>query len=131
MEFLSYLIITSKIESKYLQTFKGTKKFTENQLNIYLENRNETTGWPIKTNNTLNNQYTKEDYRISKHNYPHKKNCISLYGDSFTFGSEVDHNDAWSSLLAKKLNCSVYNFGVPAFGVDQSFLRFRENIDFN
>ena len=130
VEFLSYLIITTKIGSTYLQTFKGTKKFTENQLNIYLENRNETTGWPIKTNNSLNNQYTKEGYRISDHNYPYKKNCISLYGDSFTFGSDVDHNDAWSSLLAKKLNCSVYNFGVPAFGVDQSFLRFRENIDF-
>mgnify|MGYP000079472795 CR=1 FL=1 len=131
IEFFSYLIITSKIGSQYLQTFNGIKKFTKNELNIYLNNRNELTGWPIKTNNSLYNQYTKEGYRITDNNFSYKKNCISLYGDSFTFGSDVSHKDAWSNLLAKKLNCSVYNFGVPAFGVDQSYLRFRENIDFN
>lgn len=131
LEFCSYTILKSKIGLAYFQTFKGTKKFTENQLAVYLKYRNKITGWPVKTNNNLNNQYTKDGYRISDYNSSELENCISLYGDSFTFGSDVSHNDAWSSLLAKKLNCSVYNFGVPAFGVDQSFLRFKENIHFN
>ena len=53
--------------------------------------------------------------------------CLSLYGDSFTFGDEVDHAAAWGNQLAKSLHCKVLNFGVSAYGTDQAYLRFVKN----
>lgn len=55
--------------------------------------------------------------------------CVSLYGDSFTFGANVDVEHAWGNLLARRLGCRVANYGVPAYGTDQAFLRFSENMD--
>lgn len=53
--------------------------------------------------------------------------CVSLYGDSFTWSGEVEHEEAWGNVLAKRLGCRVANFGVGGYGSDQAFLRFREN----
>lgn len=54
--------------------------------------------------------------------------CVSLYGDSFTWSSEVDHEHAWSNLLSILMNCRVANYGVEGYGTDQSYLRFKHNI---
>jgi hypothetical protein len=51
--------------------------------------------------------------------------CVSVYGDSFTWGSEVTADQAWPNLLSLKLKCRVSNFGVPGYGSDQAFLRFK------
>lgn len=53
--------------------------------------------------------------------------CVSMYGDSFTFGDEVDDAQAWGNLLACKLGCRVANYGVGGYGTDQAFLRYRRN----
>lgn len=53
--------------------------------------------------------------------------CVSLYGDSFTWGEETDNEHAWSNVLAKLLHCRVANYGVGGYGVDQAFLRFHSN----
>jgi len=53
--------------------------------------------------------------------------CVSLYGDSFTEGVGVDHEHAWSNVLAQALNCRVANFGVAGYGTDQAYLRFCGN----
>src|SRR5262249_53390334 len=50
--------------------------------------------------------------------------CVSLYGDSFTYGSEVSDSEAWSNVLSTSLNCRVANFGVGGYGTDQAYLRF-------
>jgi len=55
--------------------------------------------------------------------------CASLYGDSFTYGSDVDDADAWSNVLSRLLDCRVANFGVGGYGTDQAYLRFRYNTD--
>jgi hypothetical protein len=52
---------------------------------------------------------------------------ISLYGDSFTWGSEVDNDHAWSNILSEMLRARVSNYGVPGYGTDQAFLRFLHN----
>jgi hypothetical protein len=54
-----------------------------------------------------------------------KRPCLSLFGDSFTWSSEVADKDAWAAILAGKLKCRVANFGVGGYGTDQAFLRFR------
>ena len=50
--------------------------------------------------------------------------CVSLYGDSFVWADEVDDAQAWGNLLAEQLGCRVANFGVRAYGTDQSYLRY-------
>jgi hypothetical protein len=51
--------------------------------------------------------------------------CISLYGDSFTFGSEVVPEAAWGNVLTARLGCRVDNYGVPGYGTDQAYVYFR------
>ncbi len=50
--------------------------------------------------------------------------CISLYGDSFTFGSEVVPEAAWGNVLTARLGCRVDNYGVPGYGTDQAYVYF-------
>jgi hypothetical protein len=53
--------------------------------------------------------------------------CVSLYGDSFTYSPEVSDAEAWGNVLAQQLGCRVANFGVEAYGTDQAVLRFERN----
>jgi len=53
--------------------------------------------------------------------------CVSVYGASFAYAGEVDHAQAWTDHLARKLGCRVANYGVSAYGTDQSLLRFKGN----
>jgi hypothetical protein len=54
-----------------------------------------------------------------------EKACISMFGDSFTWAAEVPNDRGWVSLLSRKLGCRVANFGVSAYGTDQSLLRYE------
>ena len=54
--------------------------------------------------------------------------CVSLYGDSFTWGEEVDNEHAWGNVLSKLLACRVANYGVGGYGTDQAYLRFHYNV---
>lgn len=56
---------------------------------------------------------------------------IALFGDSFTAGDDVSDDEVWSQLLARNLKragirAEVLNFGVGAYGMDQAYLRWRE-----
>jgi hypothetical protein len=55
--------------------------------------------------------------------------CVSLYGDSFTYADEVQDEEAWGNILARRLGCRVGNFGVGGYGTDQALLRFMGNIE--
>ncbi len=60
--------------------------------------------------------------------FPNVKNpCISAYGDSFTYGEEVSHEEAWAHQLSQQLSCRIANYGVPGYGTDQAYLRFQKN----
>ncbi len=54
---------------------------------------------------------------------------IALVGDSFAFGEEVMYEDTWGDHLEKALGAEVQvlNFGVPAYGVDQAYLRYEKD----
>ena len=56
-----------------------------------------------------------------------ESSCVSIYGDSFTKGSEVNDDEAWGNVLSGLLDCKVANFGIDGYGVDQAYLRFRLN----
>lgn len=53
--------------------------------------------------------------------------CVTLYGDSFTYAVIVAHRETWGNLLAESLGCRVGNFGVSGYGTDQALLRFETN----
>ena len=60
--------------------------------------------------------------------YPEPGNeCVTLYGDSFTYGVGVREEYAWGNTLAERLRCRVGNFGVGGYGTDQALLRFMHN----
>jgi hypothetical protein len=96
-----------------------------NEYEHYLSVRDPNLGWPSPLSNAENLDAT--GARISPAFSAPGTECVSLYGDSFTFGSEVNNEQAWGNLLALELGCRVANFGVGGYGTDQSVLRFSEN----
>jgi hypothetical protein len=91
-------------------------------------------GWTIKPNGEGG------EYTATSHGFRGPKNWattssipkgmirISVYGDSFTHGDEVQLKDTWADRLQHlRPNLQVLNFGVPAYGTDQAFLRFRRD----
>ena len=50
---------------------------------------------------------------------------VAAFGDSFTHGSEVPNGATWADRLDAHPRLEVLNFGVPGYGTDQAFLRFR------
>jgi len=58
---------------------------------------------------------------FSQSNHP----CASAYGASFVWGEDVPFADGWVEQLSRKLGCWVANYGVPAYGTDQAYVRFQ------
>ena len=54
---------------------------------------------------------------------------VALFGDSFTNGIGVSQPETWAAELERQSpsgRLEVLNFGVPAYGMDQAFLRYRK-----
>jgi len=56
-----------------------------------------------------------------------KESLISTFGESFTYGAEVNDHETFQEALARLLQADVYNFGVGGYGTDQALLRFRRD----
>src|SRR5262249_30879361 len=92
----------------------------------YMAQRHPILGWPSPTS------FGQGDFDASGSRYVPAfpvpgSTCVSLYGDSMTWGDEVDDEHAWGNILSRLLNCRVANYGVPGYGVDQAYLRFTTN----
>jgi hypothetical protein len=92
----------------------------------YISERDPVLGWPSPDDLGSDN-YDLSGARPTPAFPEPGAECISLYGDSFTYGSEVGHEDAWSNLLSQDLGCRIGNFGVGAYGTDQALIRFLRN----
>jgi len=95
----------------------------------YLLKRDPLLGWPSPADFGNDDERDLSGSRIIPA-FPYNANprsCISLYGDSFTWSAEVDHEYAWSNVLSKLVNCRVANYGVGGYGSDQAYLRFKRN----
>ena len=53
--------------------------------------------------------------------------CVSLYGDSYVYATEVSDEAAWGNVLSTMMDCRVGNYGVGGYGTDQAVLRFEAN----
>jgi hypothetical protein len=97
----------------------------------------DTLGWTIRPNATSrngeyasNSQGLRADRDFALEPAPGVVR-IALLGDSFTHGSDVTLDKAWSTqletlLIERGVNAEVINFGVGGYGMDQALLRWRE-----
>lgn len=102
-------------------------RVSRSEFESYLVNRHPELGWPGKNSPAVNLTSTGARRSPANERLADSPVCLSLYGDSFTYGSEVKDSEAWSNLLAKRLQCRVNNYGVPGYGTDQAVLRFMGN----
>jgi len=97
----------------------------------YLNTRDEVLGWPSPSLFCASSNCwfdTSGSRHIPAFPDPAKyPSCVSLYGDSFTYGMPATNEDAWGNILSQSLNCRVSNYGVGGYGTDQAYLRFRKN----
>ena len=112
VETVSFVAITLiKPSGVFYDPSMVTQKYDE-----YLKKRDINLGWgPSPADGTRHDPVFPIDARP----------CLSVFGDSFTWSTEVADKDAWGSILAAKVKCRVANFGVGGYGTDQAFLRFR------
>ncbi len=54
---------------------------------------------------------------------------VAAYGDSFTFGEDVENDETWPHYLAEALGVQVANFGVAGYGPDQALVRLRGHLE--
>lgn len=94
------------------------------QYSDYLTKRDDYLGWPSSKQFLKNNHFASDGSRIDSHYEPDVKPCISLFGDSFTWGDGVPDEKAWGAVLSSKLGCRVANFGVSGYGTDQAYMRY-------
>lgn len=100
---------------------------SEAHMAAYLADRDPRLGWPSRR--WLRENADAEGARPSPASKAvrEKPTCASVYGDSFAYGAEVDHRDAWANRVAERLGCPVKNFGMSGYGVDQAVLRALDN----
>jgi hypothetical protein len=94
----------------------------------YMKRRDPVLGWPfpseygamLDVNGAQRNPYFPRG--------PEEGSCVSLYGDSFTFGGDTSSlSKNWGNVLSAMMGCYVANYGVGGYGTDQAYLRFVKN----
>jgi hypothetical protein len=87
-------------------------------------------GWPSPHSFSQNRAFYDESGSRRIPSFPltsRNRACVSLYGDSYTEGVGVSHQEAWSNVLSELLGCRVANYGVAGYGSDQAYLRYSHN----
>lgn len=78
-----------------------------------------TLGWKkIHHNTPFGERPRQTDYGVPR---------LSVFGDSFTYCEEVEDHETWEERISQLARADIYNFGSGGYGVDQAFLRFRED----
>ena len=73
--------------------------------------------------------YTTDDQRGRVTPFPSARVLISSFGESFTFGDEVDDDETWQFVLSGLTSSRVLNFGVGGYGMDQAYLKAKRKIE--
>ena len=71
-------------------------------------------------------KFTITKYGFRKSRYKNQNSTISVFGDSYAFCRYVNDDKTWESYLERKIKKSVRNYGVGNFGIDQSYLKFKQ-----
>lgn len=93
-------------------------------------------GWAPKANSLTKGVKVNSQGIRSTHDYSRRVDPklvrVSAFGDSFTFGSDVENTATWEYQLEEQdARFEVLNFGVGGYGLDQAYLRYlQDGIDF-
>ena len=127
VEIGSYIIVEFVIPKKGEYLLYESPKFDEAEFDTYLKARNPVLGWP--STEQLNSERHDSSGSRPVPAFPKPEGeCITLYGDSFTYGDGILDGETWGNVLAQQIQCRVGNFGVSGYGTDQALLRFQKNI---
>ena len=98
-----------------------------------------TLGWEPKpkTKGTKRNRLDQEwqwsiNERGARYNQKFQVNAspyIAAFGDSYTFGDEVNDDNTWEYYLSLQLKRYVANYGVGGYGTDQALLRYQKKLN--
>jgi hypothetical protein len=112
-------------------------KFGDRDLEEYWSGRDAWLGWdrrPFEIKEATNlagetyvMSYGADGARIDP--MRHDVSLISTYGDSFTAGDEVNDDQTWQYYLEQLIGHDVKNYGVPGYGIGQSYLKFQSHLD--
>lgn len=118
--------------------------FDKNQTKVNWPKKDSLLGWVCSPDSLLkfsNTQYNKLDikYTINKEGFRNSINFseisrvkenkrILLLGDSFIMSVYLNEDQTITNELRKRLgkNFSVYNLGIPGYGIDQSILAYEK-----
>jgi hypothetical protein len=98
--------------------------------------RDRLLGWSNRAGAVSANEYGKDmRLRIDTNGFRANSSATALpnapllacSGDAYTFGYGVDDAHPWCALLQRELGVRTTNLGEPAFGLDQSFLRYARD----
>jgi hypothetical protein len=92
----------------------------------YLAERDTLLGWPAPGTRGHGEIDASGSRVVPAFPDPATRNCVAIFGDSFTWGEEVSPEDAYGNVLARALGCRVANFGVGGYGTDQALLRYEQ-----
>jgi hypothetical protein len=67
--------------------------------------------------------------RRSNPGFARHPTTVSVFGDSFAFCRMVNDDETWPHFLSMDLDTNVQNYGVGNYGIDQTYLRLRREIE--
>ena len=92
----------------------------------YLAERDTLLGWPAPGTRGHGEIDASGSRLVPAFPDPATRNCVAIFGDSYTWGLEVSPEEAYGNVLARSLDCRVANFGVGGYGTDQALLRYEQ-----
>lgn len=122
--YLAVSFLSGRLRTKTLIYDPPSISLTEYE--NYLRRRDPDLGWPSPEEIGALRHDASGSRRIPAFPEPGQE-CVTLYGDSYTYASDVGDAEAWSNVLSRLLACRVGNFGVGGYGTDQAYLRFERN----
>lgn len=127
---------STKSQFIFLKNYK-----LQNKLNSVLFDNHSTIGWVLKPSTKVffkdlkvtysSNQYGARDIVSKNENiFNNGKKNILIFGDSFSFGTNLNFKDTWVNKCQELLpKYNFVNFSVPGFGTDQMYLRAKEILE--
>jgi hypothetical protein len=99
----------------------GAYKEDESAGHVPLENWSSANGW---WKNDASGARMASDVAAAQ---SEPKSKMLIFGDSFAVGFGLRQQEVWSSVLqAEHSETKFYNFGVPGYGMGQSYLRYQQ-----
>jgi len=122
----------------YERTHPGQYKNIEFAKNLSWPQYDQGLGWVCNTEHftygsdnisyKINKQGFRDDKDFTSPGPRQDKKRIMILGDSFIFGTHLESQETFPSLLQENLRDKyvVFNLGIPGWGIDQMFLAYKK-----